>query len=124
MYAFAQEPGTLSSTPTRLQSSLSLPSRSRSMSSTELETLASQPSKPDSIHPAKSPSKYNTSSWVDGGTQPKIFPGIVHERTRRSSVKQGSTSDKDMELINPLVKASSRLGPAALADDDGGDSSE
>ena len=29
--------------------------------------------------------------------QPKIFPGIVHERTRRNSVRQGSTSENDME---------------------------
>ena len=26
---------------------------------------------------------------------PRIFPGVVHERTRRGSLRQGSSSEKD-----------------------------
>ena len=28
---------------------------------------------------------------------PRIFPGIVHERTRRGSLSQGRSSEKDVE---------------------------
>lgn len=31
------------------------------------------------------------------GMGPKMFPGVVHERTRRNSVRQGSGSEKDAD---------------------------
>lgn len=31
------------------------------------------------------------------GAAPRMFPGVVHERTRRGSVKQGSSSEKDAQ---------------------------
>jgi len=44
-----------------------------------------------------SPTIVNGSYWVKANgvsAPPKIFPGIVHERTRRGSLRQGSTSEK------------------------------
>lgn len=42
--------------------------------------------------------------WDDGisqshisGAEPRIFPGVVHERTRRNSTRQGSSSEKDAD---------------------------
>lgn len=31
------------------------------------------------------------------GTEPRIFPGVVHERTRRNSTRQGSRSEEDAD---------------------------
>ena len=43
-----------------------------------------------------------TTSWAEdlgkshiSGVEPKLFPGVVHERTRRASSRQGSTSELD-----------------------------
>ncbi|MCJ1388034.1 AMP deaminase [Xylographa bjoerkii] len=43
-----------------------------------------------------------TNSWAEdlgkshiSGVEPKLFPGVVHERTRRTSSRQGSTSELD-----------------------------
>lgn len=51
-----------------------------------------------------SPYKANDPHWDDGisqshisGAEPRIFPGVVHERTRRNSVRQGSSSEKDAD---------------------------
>ena len=45
-------------------------------------------------------------SWIDGAPpQRRIFPGVVHERTRRGSVRQGSSSEKDVDaggVLRPL----------------------
>lgn len=117
MYALAQGPNTLASTPTELQSSMSLPGQNRLVSRAKLETLDGQPSKQDGVGFTRSLSKTKTPSWVDSGTQPKIFPGIVHERTRRSSIRQGSGSDRDIEGIWPLVNASSLSRLAASKED-------
>ena len=97
---------------------MSLASQSQLVSDAELEKLASQPPKQDSKYSTRSPLELKTSSWVDGGTQPKMFPGIVHERTRRSSIKQGSDTTRDVDPVSPLIKASSRRVRAAAADDD------
>ena len=40
---------------------------------------------------------------------PKIFPGIVHERTRRNSVRQGSASENDMETLVGNLRGMARL---------------
>ena len=115
-YALAQEPDTLASTPTGLQSSMSLPSRSRPVSSAESDKVVDQPSKQDGFYHTRSSSKTKAPSWVDDA-QLKMFPGIVHERTRRSSIRQGSGSERDIEPVSPLIKASSRLGPTVSDDD-------
>lgn len=40
----------------------------------------------------------NSTYWTDvTPPPPKIFPGVVHERTRRGSVRQGSNSEKDLD---------------------------
>ncbi len=31
-----------------------------------------------------------------------MFPGVVHERTRRGSVRQGSSSEKDLDALERL----------------------
>ena len=41
----------------------------------------------------------------DASREPKIFPGIVHERTRRNSVRQGSVSEGDMEASTGNLRA-------------------
>ena len=102
-YAYAQELDTPAATP--MQSSMSLPLRSRPISSADLEKADSPRSKQDAGQPARSPSKSKALYWADSGSQPKIFPGIVHERTRRSSIRQGSGSEKDAEPVNDVTKA-------------------
>lgn len=43
-----------------------------------------------------SSSQANGTSWIDGTSPPpRMFPGVVHERTRRGSLRQGSNSEKD-----------------------------
>lgn len=71
----------------------------------------------DGFSHMRSPSKTTTPAWSESHTQPKIFPGIVHERARRSSIRQGSGSEKDFELGGPLVKSSSRLGQGTMDDE-------
>ena len=117
-YASVKEPDTIASTPTQLESSMSLTSRSRPMSSAESDKVAVYPLKQDGIYHTRSPSKTKATAWTDGNAQPKIFPGIVHERARRSSIRQGSGSDKDVEPVSPLIKASRRLGQAISDDGD------
>lgn len=41
---------------------------------------------------------------------PRIFPGIVHERTRRGSVRQGSVSEKDFDSFSNMGSAIVRSG--------------
>lgn len=41
-----------------------------------------------------------TSYWNEGTLpSPRIFPGVVHERTRRGSVRHGSGSEKDFDAL-------------------------
>ena len=48
-----------------------------------------------------SPSQANGTSWIDGmPPPPRMFPGVVHERTRRGSLRQGSSSEKDAMVTN------------------------
>ena len=88
------------------------------MSSAESDKAAYQPLKQDGIYLARSPSIGKATAWVDGDAQPKIFPGIVHEMARRSSIKQGSSSERDVEPVSPLMKASRKLAQAASDEDD------
>lgn len=57
----------------------------------------------------------------DASREPKIFPGIVHERTRRNSVRQGSMSDNDMEASGGNLKAMSGLSLKEESEDSQGD---
>ena len=93
-----------------MHSSTHLPTRTRipaSYSNSDVRGLDTQrarqsPSKP----PARSSSMITSTSWIDGApSQPRIFPGVVHERTRRGSVRQGSSSEKDVDaggVLRPL----------------------
>ena len=57
----------------------------------------------------------SSSMVLDGiAPQPKIFPGVFHERNRRGSMRQGSASEKDVETSPSTVVASgfARPGPA------------
>ncbi|MCJ1287966.1 AMP deaminase [Xylographa opegraphella] len=62
---------------------------------------AGQPAKPTS---ATMLSLTPTTLWAGdlgkshiSGVEPKLFPGVVHERTRRTSSRQGSTSELDTD---------------------------
>jgi AMP deaminase len=44
-----------------------------------------------------------TPSHIDG-TEPRIFPGVVHERTRRNSLRKDSVTEKDLEGIYATFK--------------------
>ena len=59
----------------------------------------------------------NDPPWDDGisqshvsGAEPRIFPGVVHERTRRNSIRQGSNSEKDADGGALTGLGLSRLG--------------
>ena len=48
-----------------------------------------------------SPLQVNGTSWIDGTPPPpRMFPGVVHERTRRGSLRQTSISEKDADATN------------------------
>lgn len=64
-----------------------------------------------------SPSQANGASWIDGmPPPPRIFPGVVHERTRRGSLRQGSSSEKDADATN--INATTELKPLPWGQDD------
>ena len=48
-------------------------------------------------------------SHIDG-TEPRIFPGVVHERIRRGSMRQGSSSEKDVDGFMGIGPGFSKLG--------------
>ncbi len=50
--------------------------------------------------------------------QPKIFPGVFHERNRRGSVRQGSSSEKDVNVSSAASAAGSFVRPGS-SDKDG-----
>ena len=57
---------------------------------------ASEGSQSHYLHSLKAPTRSSSMIWSDGASQtPKMFPGVVHERTRRNSVRQASGSEKD-----------------------------
>ena len=57
-----------------------------------------------------SPSQVNGTSWIDGTPPPpRMFPGVVHERTRRKSVRQGSNSEKDANATHVDITPVPRL---------------
>lgn len=41
----------------------------------------------------------NNPYWHDQSVEPRIFPGLVHERTRRGSLKRESGSEYDADVI-------------------------
>lgn len=41
----------------------------------------------------------NNPDWHDQNVEPRIFPGLVHERTRRGSLKRESGSEYDSDVI-------------------------
>ena len=57
-----------------------------------------------------------TTSWTEdlgksyiSGVEPKLFPGVVHERTRRTSSRQGSISELDPDGFNGSKSGISNL---------------
>ena len=57
-----------------------------------------------------SPSQINGTSWIDGTPPPpRMFPGVVHERIRRRSLRQGSISEKDANATHVDITTVPRL---------------
>lgn len=51
-----------------------------------------------------SPSQKNLAYWADiAPSNPRIFPGVVHERSRKGSMRQGSKSEKDLEASSSSI---------------------
>ena len=66
-----------------------------------------------------SPSQANGTSWVDSQPPPpRMFPGVVHERTRRGSLRKGSSSEKDATATNFNVTIAPRSLPWEQDDTD------
>ena len=66
-----------------------------------------------------SPSQVNGTSWIDGTPPPpRMFPGVVHERTRRKSLRQGSNSEKDANATHVDVTPVPRLVTSEQDDKD------
>lgn len=66
-----------------------------------------------------SPSQTNGTSWIEGTPPPpRMFPGVVHERTRRGSLRQGSSSEKDPN--STVINSTTVPRPSALEQDDKG----
>ena len=89
-----------------------------SYSNADVGSLDLQRSGRDHSRPARSssiimsPSPANSTSWIDGTPPPpRIFPGVVHERTRRGSLRKGSSSEKDADATNLNVKTALRSLP-------------
>ncbi len=117
-YAAAFGPGVQMRTPvkapsspsTAMHSATNLPPRSRipnSQSNSDVKNFDGQQvgqtsSKlPRSSSMIISPSQaHGASYWNEGiPPPPRIFPGVVHERTRRGSVRHGSSSEKDFNAL-------------------------
>lgn len=59
------------------------------------------------------------SCTVDGNVpQPRMFPGVVHERNRRGSIRQGSSSEKDADVSSTASAAGGSVRPVS-SDQDG-----
>lgn len=79
------------------------------------------PPRPSSI--SNPPSASNGTYWGEGvsrSREPRIFPGIMHERQRRNSLRQGSASENDMEASTGNLAGLSRL---AVTEEKGGEGS-
>lgn len=135
-YATASEPATRTPTairagpsPINLTDSLNLGAGRDlvSPSNSDIKGLAIQNASQDSdagispLSEVTSPTRPSASYWAhdDPATsQPKMFPGIVHERTRRRSIRQGSRSEKDGNLSRSSSVERDESGrPAALIEE-------
>ena len=56
---------------------------------------------------------HGTYSVTHSPTQPRIFPGIVHERHRRGSIRQGSGSETDGDSMMASGVLSERMRPTS-----------
>ena len=74
-----------------------------------IDTRVQQSSAGQSAKPASATlvSLTPTTSWTEdlgksyiSGVEPKLFPGVVHERARRTSSRQGSTSELDHDGLS------------------------
>ncbi|KAL6720714.1 AMP deaminase [Lecanora helva] len=79
----------------------SQPRTPMSQSNTDLKSLNLAPAK-SALKPSSrsstmksSSSQSNLAYWTDAAPHPPLFPGVVHERSRRGSLRQGSGSEKD-----------------------------
>ena len=59
----------------------------------------------------------HSATWSDSigqshisGTEPRMFPGVVYERNRRGSTRQGSQSDKDIDGFGIIGPGLSKVG--------------
>lgn len=53
----------------------------------------------------------NNPYWNDQSVEPRIFPGLVHERTRRGSLKRESGSECDSDVVATVGIGGPRGGP-------------
>ena len=104
--------------PTALRSSQSRSSRAPPTpayySNADARALDLRPGR-DHSRPARSssvimsPSQAIGTSWVDSPPPPpRMFPGVVHERTRRGSLRKGCSSEKDATATNSNVTIAPR----------------
>ncbi|KAL9133116.1 MAG: hypothetical protein Q9175_005707 [Cornicularia normoerica] len=89
-----------------------------SYSNADVRSLDLQRTGRDHSRPARSssmitsPSQANVTSWIDRTPPPpRMFPGVVHERIRRRSLRQGSNSEKDANTTNVNVTTAPRPVP-------------
>lgn len=99
---------------------MSVPYSNADVRSLELQRTGRDHSRPaTSSSMIMSPTQANSTSWIDGTSQPpRMFPGVVHERTRRGSLRQGSSSEKDANATN--AKATTAPRPLPWEQDDKG----
>ncbi len=87
----------------------------RSLDSQRTGRNHSRPARSSSL--VISPPQANGTAWIDGTPPPpRIFPGVVHERTRRGSLRQGSSSEKDVNATNINVTTAPRPLPCEQDD--------
>ena len=118
-----------STTSSRLSSSMPVPVARRSAPhlATDGTGFDVQRAKQDQSKPSKptlltfSATQSAGAYWLDAtnSTPPtRMFPGIVHERTRRGSIRRGSSSDKDTDAsVIVGAGASSRPLPSEFDKD-------
>ena len=62
-----------------------------------------RPGRSSSMIFAPAPATSNSHYWHEQAAEPRIFPGLVHERARRGSLRResGSEYDSDAHLMQP-----------------------
>ena len=92
-----------------------------SQSQQEIRSFDTRPQHGSMTRAARSPSivmnpTLSTTMWADtmghshiSGAEPRMFPGVVYERTRRNSMRQGSQSERDLDGLAASAAGFSKL---------------